>query len=60
VIGALEDAEYDKAFEAAIIADHDVQSTVEPELVLRLASGFNALAGSTECAAAILGRRTPG
>ena len=43
MIGALEDAEYYKAFEAAIIADHDVQSAVERELVLRLASGFNAL-----------------
>jgi hypothetical protein len=60
VIDALEDAEDYKAFEAAIIADYDAQSAVERELVLRLASGFNALAGSTECAAAILGRRTPG
>jgi hypothetical protein len=38
VIGALEDAEGDRAFEAAIIADYDAQSTVERELVLRLAS----------------------
>src|ERR1700686_3258562 len=38
VIGALEDAEVYKAFEAAIIADYDAQSTVERELVLRLAS----------------------
>ena len=38
VIGALEDAEDYKAFEAAIIADHDAQSAVERELVLRLAS----------------------
>src|SRR5438067_11588410 len=38
VIGALEDAEDYQAFEAAIIADHDAQSTVERELVLRLAS----------------------
>ena len=38
VIGALEDAEDYKAFEAAIIADFDAQSTVERELVLRLAS----------------------
>jgi hypothetical protein len=38
VIGALEDAEDYKAFEAAIIADYDVQSAVERELVLRLAS----------------------
>jgi hypothetical protein len=37
VIGALEDAEDYKAFEAAIIADYDVQSAVERELVLRLA-----------------------
>jgi anti-sigma-K factor RskA len=35
VIGALEDAENYKAFEAAIIADYDVQSAVERELVLR-------------------------
>jgi hypothetical protein len=38
VIGALEDAKDYKAFEAAIIADYDVQSAVERELVLRLAS----------------------
>src|SRR4051812_40387052 len=38
VIGALEDAEDYKAFEATIIADYDVQSAVERELVLRLAS----------------------
>src|SRR5580692_5028098 len=38
VIGALEDAEDYKAFEAAIIADYNVQSAVERELVLRLAS----------------------
>ena len=38
VIGALEDAEDYKAFEAAVIADYDVQSAVEQELVLRLAS----------------------
>jgi hypothetical protein len=38
VIGALEDAEDYQAFEAAIIADYDAQSTVERELVLRLAS----------------------
>ena len=38
MIGALEDAEDYKAFEAAIIADYDVQSAVERELVLRLAS----------------------
>ena len=38
VIGALEDAEDYKAFEASIIADYDAQSTVERELVLRLAS----------------------
>ena len=34
VIGALEDAEDYKAFEAAIIADYDAQSAVERELVL--------------------------
>ena len=38
VIGALEDAEDYKAFEAAITADHDARSAVERELVLRLAS----------------------
>ena len=38
VIGALEDAEDYRAFEAAIISDYDAQSTVERELVLRLAS----------------------
>ena len=38
VIGALEDAEDYKAFEAAISADYDAQSAVERELILRLAS----------------------
>jgi hypothetical protein len=38
VIGALEDAEDYKAFEAAIIADYDARSAVERDLVLRLAS----------------------
>src|ERR1039458_8790199 len=38
VIGELEDAEDYQAFEAAIIADYDVQSAVERELVLRLAT----------------------
>ena len=38
VIDALEDAEDYKAFEAAITADYDAQSSVERELVLRLAS----------------------
>ena len=38
VIGAIEDAEDYKAFEAAVIADYDAQSAVERELVLRLAS----------------------
>src|SRR6202045_4970964 len=38
VIGTLEDAEDYQAFEAAIIADYDIQSAVERELVLRLAS----------------------
>jgi hypothetical protein len=38
VIGALEDAEAYKAFEAIIIADYDAQSAVERELVLRLVS----------------------
>jgi hypothetical protein len=38
VIGALEDAEDYRAFEATIIADYDAQSAVERELVLRLTS----------------------
>ena len=38
MIGALEDAEDYRGFEAAIIADYDAQSAVERELVLRLAS----------------------
>jgi hypothetical protein len=38
VIGALEDADDYKAFEAAIIADYDAQGSGERELVLRLAS----------------------
>src|SRR3954451_852 len=38
VIGALEDADDYKAFEAAVTADYDAQSAVERELVLRLAS----------------------
>jgi hypothetical protein len=38
VIGALEDAEDYKAFEAVVTADYDAQSAVERELVLRLAS----------------------
>ena len=37
VIGALEDAEDYKEFEAVISADYDAQSAVERELVLRLA-----------------------
>jgi len=38
VVGALENAEDYKAFEAAITADYDAQSAVERELVLRLAN----------------------
>jgi hypothetical protein len=38
VIGALEDAEDYRDFEAAIMGDYDAQSAVERELVLRLAS----------------------
>src|SRR4051794_22401100 len=38
VIGALEDADDYRAFEATIIADYDAESAVERELVLRLAS----------------------
>src|ERR1700722_15227051 len=37
IIGALEDAEDYKAFEAAITRDYEAQSAVERELVLRLA-----------------------
>jgi hypothetical protein len=37
VIGALEDAEDYRAFEAAITADYDAQSAVERELIVRLA-----------------------
>lgn len=51
VIGALEDAENYKAFEAAIIADYDVQSAVERELVLRCESSACSIprAISTTC-----------
>jgi len=38
VIGALEDADDYKSFEAAIVADLDPRSALEQELVLRLAS----------------------
>ena len=38
MIGALEDAEDYRTFQAAIIADYDAQSAVERELILRLAS----------------------
>ena len=38
VIADLEDAEDYQAFEAVVIADYDVQTAVERELVLRLAS----------------------
>ena len=38
VIAALEDSEDYKAFEVAVISDYDAESTVERELVLRLAS----------------------
>jgi hypothetical protein len=38
IIGALEDADDYKAFEAAIIRDYEARSVVERELVLRLAS----------------------
>ena len=37
VIGAMQGAEDYRAFEAAIMVDYDAQSTVERELVLRLA-----------------------
>ena len=38
VIGALEDADDYKAFEAAVVAGFDAETAVERELVLRLAS----------------------
>lgn len=38
VVAALEDSEDYQAFEAAVISDHDAESAVERELVLRLAS----------------------
>src|SRR5271154_71616 len=38
VIDALEDSEDYAAFEMAVTADYDAQSTVERELILRLAS----------------------
>jgi hypothetical protein len=38
VIGALEDAEDNAAFEMSVTTDYDAQSAVERELVLRLAS----------------------
>ena len=47
VIGALEDSEDYRAFEAAIIADFDTQSAVERELVLRLASLLRRLRRAT-------------
>ena len=40
VIAVLEDSEDYEAFEAAVISDYDVESAVERELVLRLASIF--------------------
>ena len=43
VVGALEDAEDYRAFEATITADYDAQSAVERELVLR---GQPAVAGA--------------
>ena len=54
MIGALEDAEDYKALEAAIIADYDVESAVERELVLRLASP---LSGDARCPAPTLTSR---
>ena len=47
VIGALEDAEDYKAFEAAITTDYDAQSAVERELVLRLVSQLRRLRRAT-------------
>jgi hypothetical protein len=53
VIGALEDAEDYKAFEAGITADYDAQSAVERELVLRLASLLWRLRRATTIEAAL-------
>src|SRR5665213_1356337 len=38
IIAALEDSKDYEAFEAAVVSDYDAESTVERELVLRLAS----------------------
>ncbi len=46
-VGALEDAEDYKAFEAVIIGEFDAQSAVERELVLRLASLLRRLRRAT-------------
>ena len=48
VLGALEDAEDYKAFELAVTADFDVQSAVERELVLQLASILGRLRRATK------------
>src|SRR5215467_3938529 len=55
VIGALEDAEDYKAFEAAVTADYDAQSAVERELVLRLANLLWRLRRATTMETGLLG-----
>jgi hypothetical protein len=57
-MGALEDADDYKAFEAAITVDFDAQSTVERELVLRLAGLFWRLRRATAIEAGFV--RNPG
>jgi|SRR5579862_1090279 len=53
VISGLEDAEDYQAFETAVILDYDAQSTVERELILRLASVLWRLRRATGIEAAI-------
>jgi hypothetical protein len=55
VIGSLEDAEDYQAFEAAVIADYDVETAVLRELVLRLASILWRLRRSTAIESALFG-----
>jgi len=53
VIGSLEDAEDYQAFEAAVIADYDVDTAVQRELVLRRASILWRLRRSTAIESAL-------
>jgi hypothetical protein len=54
VIDGLEDVEDYRAFEAAVIADHDARTVVERELVLRLASLLWRLRRATAIETALL------